>query len=148
MTLPILKDISPTKGLQLDEKIALDNFLGKNQEQASKLFFKNALYYSDDLIFMGGKGFAFYFPALLPYIQSVDSNLNSDVVDVLIVIIEARIDRDLDSIKLASTSILEALNYCLENYEKFGVDISIYGNLEKKMIKLINFIEDKIQIEE
>ena len=103
MTLPILKDISPTKGLQLDEKIALDNFLGKNQEQASKLFFKNALYYSDDLIFMGGKGFAFYFPALLPYIQSVDSNLNSDVVDVLIVIIEARIDRDLDSIKLAST---------------------------------------------
>ena len=48
-------DISPSNGLDLDERSALEHFFGKNQEDAVALFEENFGYYAEELTYMGNK---------------------------------------------------------------------------------------------
>lgn len=139
--LPSLEDISPTKGLDLDEKCAVEHFLGKSIDEASLLFKENAFYYGDDLMHMGRIAFAFYLPALKPYLESSESEFDSDIVNHLLGTIRARLEFDAKSICLAKSSILELLGYCLDKYPKFQVDVSIYGDLGKELRGVLKEVE-------
>lgn len=139
--LPSLEDISPTKGLDLDEKCAIEHFLGKSIDEASLLFKDNALYYENDLMHMGGKAFAFYLPSLKPYLESSESDLDSDIVNSVLVTIRSRLEFDGESICLAKTSISDLLIYCLDNYPKFQVDVDIYGDLESELRRVLNDVQ-------
>lgn len=142
-TLPTAIEISPTNGLDLDEKCALEHFLGKTETEAEKLFFEAAEIYQEDLMSMGDKAFAYYLPALTPYLKSNESRNDSDIVNYLIGIIGRRLEFTPSSIDLAKESVLDLLNYCLDNYEKFDVIPEIYGNLKSKLEDLIAQIEKK-----
>lgn len=139
--LPTLEDISPTKCLDLDEKSAVNHFLGKSYLEAVKLFIDNAAHYEGYLMHMGGKAFAFYFPALFPYIKSEESELDAGVVFDLSKTIEQRLQFDPASINLAHESVLEILTYCVQNYEKFAPDPEIYGDLKGELEKLIERVK-------
>lgn len=54
----------------LDEKRAVDHFLGKSVEQAEQLFIENSLKYQEDLMWMGPKAFYYYLESVLRYLQN------------------------------------------------------------------------------
>ena len=62
-------DISPTNGLSLDERSALEHFFGKNQEDAVALFEENFGYYTEDLTYMGSKAFFYYLGSVKSYLE-------------------------------------------------------------------------------
>ena len=85
--LPTISEISPTEGLDLDEKFALEHFLGKGFQEAIDFLMENAFYCREDFMCMGKKAFSFYFPALLPYLKSPKSDLDSDIINAILGII-------------------------------------------------------------
>ena len=62
-------DISPSNGLDLDERSALEHFYGKNQEDAVALFEENFGYYTEDLTYMGSKAFFYYLGSVKSYLE-------------------------------------------------------------------------------
>ena len=76
-------DISPTNGLCLDERIALEHFFGKNQEDAATLFEEDLGYYAEDLSHMGNKAFFYYLGSVKSYLESKEDELTpSDYVSI------------------------------------------------------------------
>lgn len=70
--LPTRLQISPTNGEQLDEKTALENFLGKSRTDAARMFFDadaSNLRYIEDFVHMGIEGFRYYFPTVETYLR-------------------------------------------------------------------------------
>ena len=61
-------DISPSNGLDLDERSALEHFFGKNQEDAVALFEENFGYYAEELTYMGNKSFFYYLGSVKSYL--------------------------------------------------------------------------------
>ncbi len=92
-SIPTAEDISPSNGLDLDERDALSHFLGKDVSEAGKLFRENFVHYAGDLHFMGASAFAYYFPAFADYFRSADSAGYGDVVNCLIVLLRIRMLR-------------------------------------------------------
>ena len=122
MTMPTLLDISPTGGVDLDEKCAMEHFLGKTQEQASALFFENSIYFIDDLRWMGGRAFVYYLPSVIPYLTSPESRGDSDAVDSLISILRSRLEDDAECMHDARALVLRVLTLIQDNFPKFEVD--------------------------
>lgn len=141
MQLPTREDISPTSGLDLDERVALDHFLGKTQSEASALFFESPEYYADDLLWMGSKGFAFYFPALEPYLRSGESEGDSDIVNTIISTLKLRLVNDPASIEDCKDAVLRVLTFMDENWDRFQVDRKIYGDIENEVTGLIKEVQ-------
>ncbi|MDF1839644.1 MAG: hypothetical protein P1V35_17390, partial [Planctomycetota bacterium] len=136
-SLPTLLEISPTNGLDLDEKCAINHFLGKTRIEASELFMENALHYGEDLMWMGEKAFAYYLPALFPYVRSSKSVDDTWVVTGTISILGHRLQYGPSSIELAKESVLWILYYFRDNLERFGPDPQVDRNMPKKLKALI-----------
>ena len=141
MTLPSKADISPTSGVDLDEIAALEHFYGKNQSDATKLFFEDPLYYEEDLKWMGSKAFVFYFPSIEPYLLSKESEGDADIVNALIGTVKSRLEDDPLTIKECQTPVLRILTFVSEGLEKFQVDPAINGDVAGELSDLI----DKVQ---
>lgn len=62
-------DISPSNGLNLDERSALEHFFGKNQEDAVALFEENFGYYTEELAYMGNNAFFYYLGSVKSYLE-------------------------------------------------------------------------------
>jgi hypothetical protein len=62
------RDISPTNGLDLDEKCAADHFFGLTIDQAFDTFAGHPEYYLADFLYMGDKAFGYYFPIVIKHI--------------------------------------------------------------------------------
>ncbi len=69
---PSRKEISPTNGLDLDERTALEHFDGLDYRQALNLFRENFDYYIDDLHWMGIDAFLYYLKSLNIYLEETD----------------------------------------------------------------------------
>jgi hypothetical protein len=134
--LPTFADLSPTKGVNLDEKLALKNFLGKTLNEAESLFRENAIYYQESLMWMGDKGFCFYFRAYDSYLRSVHANGDCDALNCLNGLISFRVEHQPHSILQTKECILSLVNYCVEHFSKFEVNPDIYGDLGSKLVQL------------
>lgn len=135
-TIPTLEDISPTKGLNLDEKVAIEHFLGKSVNAAQALFSENSLYYSGDLMWMGPKAFAYYFPAFAAYLRSESAKDDSDALNALADMITFRSEHEPDVMKAMREVLTNCIDSCLSDYAKFDVDEKIYGKLRSKLAEL------------
>ena len=133
---PSLADISPTLGLNLDEKRAVEHFLGKTSVQAEALFREHAIYYAEDLMWMGEQAFVFYFPAFCRFLNSTYADGDADALSSLASVVTFRTKHEPKSIADARDAILSALNYCVDNYAKFRVEAAIYGDLRNKLLRL------------
>ena len=72
----------------LDERKACKHFLGKTVDEAVRLFEENALFYQEDLMFMGPVAFQYYVPAFVRYIDSAVGD--SDAVNCFVGLLEHR----------------------------------------------------------
>ena len=75
------KDISPTDGVDLDERMALEHFFGKSREEALELLRQDFSYYVEDLTYMGDKAFFYYLGAVKDYLEE-GAFSPSDYVDM------------------------------------------------------------------
>jgi hypothetical protein len=141
MSLPTKEDISPTSGADLDERAALQHFFGKSQSEAASLFFESPEYFADDLMWMGRKAFAFYFPSLEPYITSKKSAGDADIINALIGTLKARLDDDPVSLRDCQAPALRILVYARENLGKFQSDPCINGNAADELSDLIERVK-------
>jgi hypothetical protein len=116
----------------LDERAAIKNFLGKNLEQAERLFRENSTYYQEDLMWMGPVAFHYYVHALIKYICSESSNLDSDIINCFADILGFRIEYQPAELAPVADSLAVVCNYIIKNYEKFDLKEEIYGDLRPR----------------
>lgn len=136
--LPSRKDISLTNGQNLDERAAIEHFLGKSVTEACAMFQENPLYYASDLIWMGSPAFRYYFPAFNAYLRSPSAALDADALNHLATLVEVRLSlsRTEKQSLAANSDVVSALAYCLENFGKFAVSESFYPKLRATLIEL------------
>lgn len=139
--IPTFEDISPTKGLDLDENYAVENFLGKSVEQAQELFTENDIHYAEDLMCMGENAFTFYFPAFANHLKSNDPNLSDASLQSLVGIVKHRVEYERNSIKTSKSFVVETLKYCIKNYSSFDIDEDIYKNLKDDLHDILTKVE-------
>jgi len=132
MDLPTRDDISPSNELQLDERSAVRNFLGKDLNQAVGLFSNNLFRHAENLMWMGPRAFQFYYRAFSDYIRTNNPSETDDAVGWFISIIDFQLKQGAfpDEFKRL---VIDDCDFCIKNYERFEIDPNIYGNL---LIKL------------
>ena len=131
-SLPTREDIDVFGSL--DEKGACKNFLGKTLAQAEEMFRANALYYQEDLMWMGPVAFKFYLPAATRYLASDAAHDDSDGVSALLKTIRFRAgDEDFST---AHHEVNQLIDVVMLHYPKFDIDESIYGDLRATCAEL------------
>jgi hypothetical protein len=103
----------------LDERSAVENFLGKSLAQARRLFCDDFLTYSEDLMWMGPEAFRFYVPAAIDYLRSTESDGDSVAASSFCGLIEFRLCSCPDSIEPVKDLIRECIRAMLEDFDRY-----------------------------
>lgn len=138
LMIPSFEDISPTHGINLDERVAAEHFLGLTKTEARTLFDCNFCYYASDLMWMGWRAFEYYCE---PAIDSMFSGaLNSDVASQFLGIIRFRSSLCSREKQLIAHNrgIMKILNYLLTEAKEF----SPYLKLRKRLLLIISDLND------
>jgi hypothetical protein len=125
----------------LDEQAACAHFLGKDIEEAEALFRENALYFQEDLLWMGLSAFLYYAEAAIRYIESPAAYGDSDIVRCWTAILEFR--RDVDGIEALSPigrRLAESLDFILANWRRFEIYEDDQPDLDGRIKALSNAI--------
>jgi hypothetical protein len=122
----------------LDERYAVEHFLGKDLDQAEALFRDNFLYYQEDLMWMGPKAFRFYLPAAINFLLGTESAGGSDAASSFCGVLEYRLDCDPAEIDAVGRVIREGILGILENFERFGCNREIYGDVAARFRALLS----------
>lgn len=144
MRIPTAKDISPrydTGYEALDERSAREHFLGKSLDEAEALFRQNALYYEEDLLWMGAAAFRYYVPAFIRYIRSEHSRCDANAINCFESLLRQRADESADVAPIAG-DLADACRYVLAHYDKFEADPNIYGDLRPKYESLLSRLHE------
>ena len=141
ISIPSREDINPIAE-DLDGQMAELHFYGKSQNEAAKLFFEHSTYYLGDLLWMGSKGFSFYFPSLESYLYSEESRDDIEFIDGLRLTLQSRLENDISSIKECLFTVLKVLKYISENMSKFDPSSDVYRDLSKELGVLREKIQD------
>jgi len=134
MKLPSRQDINAHDSL--DERKACEHFLGKSLEEAEALFRENSLYYEEDLMVMGPRGFRFYVRALISYIEHHASTGDCDIINCFAGILEHRLKYEAEELRPVAGHLASICGYILEHYERFDVRPEIYGDLRPRFAAL------------
>lgn len=138
--IPTNKDISPAYGTDhegLDEAHARKTFHGKTLEEAGLLFRENALFYQEDLLFMGPAGFRYYIHAYLNYLESPHATHDSDAVNCFVSLLEYRLEKQAKEILPVAAQLTQTCQHILNHYDRFDITADIYGDLRPQLEILI-----------
>lgn len=124
----------------LDEISASEHFLNKTLQQAEALFRENSAYYQEDLMWMGPRAFSFYLQSATNYLQSDYSAGDDHIISCLYEIVVFRSQEE--GFLMALDPVNAMIGYVIDNYEKFGVDEDIYGDLIDKYRRLQSQLKD------
>src|SRR4051812_31482907 len=91
-------DFRDPSSQHLDERHAVEMFLGKTPEQAEAMFRENFLYYQEDLTYMRAPAFRFYLLPAIKYLLSNDASGNADAASTFSYVLEARLENDPDAL--------------------------------------------------
>ncbi len=105
----------------LDERWALEVFLGKSLSEAEAIFRENDLANLGHLLWMGPKAFCYYVTAAIRYLESDSSAGSADGVNSFLFTLEHRLEFDRDGIAPAFPALRDAVRYILDHWEKFDV---------------------------
>lgn len=121
----------------LDERSAVENFLGKDLEQARALFSENFLRYQEDLMWMGPIAFRYYVLAAIHYLLSKDAAHNADAASSFCGLIEFRLDYEADEIASIGPIIREGVFGILKDFDRYGCERTIYGDVAERYRALL-----------
>jgi hypothetical protein len=106
----------------LDERAAVEHFLGKDQADAEVLFRENFLYYQEDLMWMGPRAFCYYLPAALAYVVRDASNVGSLELGFLLNVIEFQLQDNEEAIAPVFLALRDAIDVVLDSIERLDDD--------------------------
>jgi hypothetical protein len=106
----------------LDERVAVEHFLGKDRKAAEALFRENFIYYQEDLMWMGPRAFCFYLPAALTYVVSDESNVGSIELGMLVNVIEFQLQDCEEAIAPVFSELRDGIDVVLSSFERSGDD--------------------------
>ena len=133
-SLPSEQDINVYDSL--DEKTAVQHFLGKDLQDAEVLFRDSLFIYHEDLMSMGPVAFCFYVRAYINYLRSDFSLDDCHNASAFRMLLDYRLDTDPDDISSVIPVLLEAVEYMIANMDKFSIFPDIDGNLAEKYAAL------------
>jgi hypothetical protein len=122
----------------LDERAAVEHFLGKSSSQAVEMFYDDFLTYQEDLMWMGPRGFCFYVRAAVEYLLSDDSLDDSDAVSSFCSLIEFKLKYDSDETASARPIIRNAIDFILGDFSRYGCNPGIYGDVAARYRHLLD----------
>lgn len=132
MRLPTASEINPIPEF-LDGQCAVKHFLGKSLEDAEALFRENALYYQEDLMFMGAKAFRLYAHAYISYIRSEAAKDDSDAVHCFIGLLEFWLKFEPEELTAVAKDLCAACEFIVEHYAKYDLNPEVYGDLRLRL---------------
>ncbi|MBK1832424.1 hypothetical protein [Roseibacillus ishigakijimensis] len=98
---PSFKELTPTDGRDLDEKIAAEHFFGKSIPESYEMFLSNPDYFLNDFLHLGKEGFLFYAEIIVLYLRECVDGYDDVFIDFFKYIVKSRGD-DLRGTKLLS----------------------------------------------
>jgi hypothetical protein len=131
MCVPTASDINVYDSL--DERRACEHFLGKDLEQAEALFRENALYYQEDLMWMGPVAFRYYVPAFIRYLRSDHSRDDWDAINCFEGVIRFWIDHYRAEVVPIFELLAAAFHYVLNHYQKFATSPEYDPGLRERL---------------
>lgn len=117
--LPDIKDISQSNCLNLDERTAVEHFLGKTISEAERLFAESSLNYGEDLVYMSETAFKFYFKALENYIRSDMSTGDYSAIYALDTIINTK--AEIRQEYWIWNYVSDCVGYCIKSLDRFDL---------------------------
>lgn len=124
----------------IEQEAVCKNFLGKNIDEAEDLFRCASIVYQEDLMWMGIVAFRYYVNAAINYIRSSVSKGDSGVVNCFAGVLEFRIESDShQDLAPIADDLASICEYIIKNFEKFDVEIYIYGNVHERFALLYDF---------
>lgn len=134
MTIPTREEINVYDSL--DERVSCERFLGKNLDEAEALFRENAARFQENLYWMGPVAFRYYVIALVNYIQSPFAEGNSSAVSYFELVLEYRLEYSAVEMVPIAGQLAAICDYIIENYDRFHVPRSIYGDFRPRYVAL------------
>jgi hypothetical protein len=136
LRLPTTEEIHPFD--TLDERYAVEHFLGKDLGQAEALFREDFMRHKEDLMCMGPIAFRFYVPAALNFLLSVEEADPDDMVSVydylvdfhsFCSLIELRLEFEPAEVAQIAPIIREGIVEILNDFDGHGPDALMYGEI-------------------
>jgi len=135
MNIPTETDWGGAK-LHGDEGYAFRHFAGKSLSEAQKLFEKDALTYQEDLTWMPMKPFKFYLRAFMDYLDSEESEGDSDGASCFISLISQKLGTESDYLTELWPRIEESLEAIKSKQDWYQADEDIYGDFTRRVAKV------------
>lgn len=132
MRLPTASEINPFPEC-LDGQCAVRHFLSKGLQEAEALFRENALYYQENLMFMGASAFRFYVHAYISYIRSEAAEHDSSAIHGLVALLEYRLEFEPEELAAVAKDLCAACEYIVEHYDRYGLILEAYGDLRPRL---------------
>jgi hypothetical protein len=129
-SIPTANDINVYDSL--DERSAVEHFLGKDLKQAEELFRQNFNYYQGDLMWMGPSAFCYYVDAAIAYLLSSAANDDSDAVNCFCGLVEFQLDGNAEAIAPACGRLRQAVQTILKDFDRYNCDPQVYGDLPSR----------------
>lgn len=118
MSIPTREDINVYDSL--DERVACQNFLGKNLDEAEALFRENSLYYQEGLMWMGPVAFRYYLTAIIRYIESDACRGDSMLIFAFVSLLEFKLQYDREELPPVALQLASACDFILEHYGRYA----------------------------
>jgi hypothetical protein len=124
----------------LDERTAVEHFLGKDLEQAEALFREDR--YWEDLMWMGPIAFRFYVPAAINYLLSEEAENDAYAASSFCSLIGFRLDHKPAEVVPVGPVIREGIIGVLKDFDRYGPDIAIFGDVAGRYRALLSRLDD------
>jgi hypothetical protein len=106
----------------LDERAAVENFLGKDRQAAEAMFRESFVHYQEDLMWMGPRAFCYYLPAALAYVVSDESIVGSIELGFLLNVIKFQLHDNEEAIAPVYPALGAGIDMVLDSSERFADD--------------------------
>lgn len=145
--LPNFYDISPTQGIDLDERCAIQHFLGKTREEVLLMIQDDMINYEEDFACMGVLAFCYYMPSILQVIKNInpDDERLEEAIAAVLFILEMRYlsdTRNIDKYKEQTIELLNISERKIQCYQKMNQ----FDRLVKREQRKINSKLKKIRL--
>jgi hypothetical protein len=125
----------------LDERTAVEHFLGKDLEQAEALFREDLLCYWEDLMWMGPIAFRFYVSAAINYLLSEEAENDAYAASSFCSLIGFRLDHKPADVVPVGPVIREGIIGVLKDFDRYGPDIAIFGDVAGRYQALLSRLD-------
>ena len=118
MPLPTRQEINEYD--DLDARLAEENFYGKDQAAAEKMFEEYPSRYGEDLMSMGPVAFRYYILAAIRYLRNESATGQVAFVTGFIIVLESRLRFEPEEVVPIASELASICGYIIEHYDRLG----------------------------